>query len=161
MEITEALKKTDDDKEVKDRLKGKYLCSALSFLNGWIINVWELNFYDKATNKITQVSVDETAHIKGEGEPFKDEEIPEIDASKIKISATKALAIGKKHYDEKYKSREVQRIFFALHGGKKPYWSISVITKYLTMIIMNIDTKDGSVTKSEECTILNKNKSAF
>lgn len=160
MDLKEALEKVENDKEVKDRLKGKFLCSALSFLNGWEIPVWELNYYDPRTHKITQVAVDAKICIKSEGDPFKDAQIPSVDMTKIKISAKKALKIGKKYYEEKYKSYEIQRIFFALHAGKEQYWSISVITKYLSLVIINIDTKSGEVVSAKESHIFHKGSKA-
>lgn len=160
MELKDALKKVEDDKELKDRLKGKSLCSALSFLKGWEIPVWELNYYDPCTHKITQVAVDTKIYIKSEGDPFKDADIPEVDMAKMKISAKKALEIGKKYYEDKYKSHEIQRIFFALHAGKEQYWSISVITKYLSLVIINIDTESGKVISSKESHIFHKGSKA-
>jgi len=156
MELTEALKKVEDDTDLKERLKGKSLCSALSFLKGWKIPLWELNYYDPRTHKITQVAVDTKIYIKSEGDPFKDADIPAVDISSIKISAKKALEIGKKYYEDKYKSHEIQRIFFALHAGKEQYWSISVITKYLSLVIINIDTESGKVISAKESHIFHK-----
>ncbi len=160
MELKDALKKVEDDKVLKDRLKGKSLCSALSFLKGWEIPVWELNYYDPSTHKIMQIAVDTKIHIKSEGDPFKDADIPAVDMSVIKISAKKALETGKKYYEDKYKSHEIQRIFFALHAGKEQYWSISVITKYLSLVIINIDAKSGEVISAKESHIFHKGSKA-
>lgn len=160
MEITEAIEKVHSDKELDEKIKEKYLCSALSFLDDWTTKSWELNYYDKSTHKILQITVDDAPHVKTEGAPFKDTEIKEIDISKIKISGSDALTIGKEHYDDKYKSIEVQKIFFALHGGEKEYWSISVITKHLTIVIINIDVLTGDIIISKVHTIFDKNKNA-
>ena len=158
MELKDALKKVEDDTELKDKLKGKSLCSALSFLKGWEIPLWELNYYDPSTHKITQVAVDTKTYIKSEGDPFKDADIPSVDMSKMKVSAEKALETGKKYYEDKYKSHEMQRIFFALHAGESQYWSMSVITKHLSLVIINIDTENGKVISAKESRLFHKGK---
>lgn len=161
MEISEALKKVHDQEELNEKLKGKYLCSALTFLKDWTITSWELNFYDKSANNIIQVTVDDAPHIKTEGAPFKDTQIPKVNISKIRITAKKALEIGKEYYEKNYKSLEIQRIFFALHGGKKSYWAISVITKHLTIVLINIDTESGKIIKSKVHNLFDKKKTAI
>ncbi len=161
MEISEALKKVHDQKELNEKLEGKYLCSALTFLKDWTIISWELNFYDKIANNIIQVTVDDAPHIKTEGAPFKDTQIPKVNVSNIRITAEKALDIGKEYYEKNYKSLEIQRIFFALHGGKKSYWAISVITKHLTIVLINIDTESGKIIKSKVHNLFDKKKTAI
>ncbi len=158
MEIAEAIKKVREHKDVSEKLEGKYLCSALSFLHEWTTGSWELNFYDKGTDKIMQVSVDEGVHLKSEGAPFKptDAQIHKIDAGSLKISAERALEIGKEYYDKNYKSCEVQKLFFALHGADAPFWSISVITKHLVIVLINIDANDGKIIKAKVHNIFDK-----
>ncbi|MFH1126776.1 MAG: hypothetical protein ABIG84_05455 [archaeon] len=163
MEILEALDKVHARKELDEKLNGKYLCSALTFLSGWDSKAtWELNFYDMGTHMITQVTTDGEPHIKTEGEPFKPRgvEIAEINISDLKVPVSRALATGKEHYDDKYKGVEVQKLFVALHGGERPYWAISVITKHLTIVIIEIDTIDGSVIKSKVHTVFDKKRLA-
>ncbi len=162
MEITEALEKVRNQKDVNEKLQGKCFCSALSFLDGWKTGSWELNFYDKGNDKIVSVSVGEGVKIKDEGSPFKPDgsQVHTIDVSDLQVTAARALELAKEYYDENHKSLVVQRLFVALHGAKAPYWVVSVITKSLVIVAINVDARDGKVSAKMHQFGFGKNKKA-
>ena len=162
MEITEALERVHKQKDIDEKLQGKSFCSALSFLDGWKPGSWELNFYDEGAHKIMSVSVGDEVHIKDEGSPFKPDgsQIYAIDISNLSVTANRALEIAKEYYENNYKSLEVQRLFFALHGAKAPYWVVSVITKSLVIVAINVDAHNGNVSAKTHQFGFGKNKKA-
>ncbi|RLG15381.1 MAG: hypothetical protein DRN71_01500 [Candidatus Nanohalarchaeota archaeon] len=162
MEIIEALKRVHKQKDVDEKLEGKRFCSALSFLDDWKTGSWELNFYDGSVHRIMSVSVGDEVRIKDEGSPFKPEgsQIHTIDISNLAVTANRALEIAKEYYEKNYKSFEVQRLFFALHGAKAPYWIVSVITKHLAIVAINIDAHNGNVSAKVHPFGIGKSKKA-
>lgn len=162
MEITEALERAHKQKDIDERLEGKCFCSALSFLEGWKTGSWELNFYDESAHKIMSVSVGDEVTLKDEGSPFKPEgsQIHTIEISNLSVTASRALDIAKEYYENNYKSLEVQRLFFALHGAKAPYWVVSVITKNLAIVAINVDAHDGKVSAKVHQFGMGKSKKA-
>lgn len=150
MEIQDAVKQVEQNKDDYDELDGTYLCSALSFVDDKDdakITNWELSYYHPKHKKITQVSVKgEDIEIQATGDPTKPGNIPELDLKHVKISAEVALANSRAIQKAKY-MQPIQRIFISLQSDdhKKPFWSVSLISKLLSIVNIKIDAVKGDV----------------
>lgn len=164
MKIHDAVQAVEEQRENIDELEGTYLCSALAFADdkdNATIATWELSYYHPKQKKITQVSVtDEEVTMQAKGDPTKAGEIHELSVASVKISAEDALANARTIQKAKY-MQPVQRIFISLQTeDKKTLWSVTFISKLMSIVNIKIDAKTGDVLDSSLKSFLHGKSSA-
>ena len=149
MDLKDAIVKIEEHSDFEEKLKGKEVCSAISFTDeNNDPTKWEINYFNDESGKITRVVVDNDVEIFKEDELFKKDTVSSIDISLIHITAKEALKIASDENDTNYK-QPVQKMFIALHSENPPVWSVNIITKLLTVIQMKIAVDSGKILETK------------
>lgn len=152
MDIQEAVAQVDEQMDDLAELKGTYLCSALALAEDkdeQTISTWELSYYNKKEKKITQVSAKgRSVSVQATGDPTKPGEIEKLDIHSVKVDAMAALHNARELQKTKF-MQPVQRIFLSLQvENGKTIWSVSFISKLLSIVNIKLDAKTGDVLSS-------------
>ncbi len=160
MDLLKAIEYIEKSKETKEKVKGMTLCSALSFLDNeteLAPKKWEVNYFDAKTKLLTQVSVDSSGHVSAHAsaKPFNENlQVCEVNPGHLKITAEEAVKTAKEH-EKKTFSQPVQKIFVSVQSeGKKPVWSVNMITKILSIVTIKIDAQTGKVIDAQSKSVL-------
>jgi len=115
-------------KDWKSRNKDSFLCSFV------LIDNPQFDFYNK-NDTMTSFIIDKEIEINEDEEIFNKSKLLPLDIENIKSTKEEILKIVKQKYqDEKF----IKRILI-LQNPKEPVWNITLITKSLKLLNMQID----------------------
>jgi len=159
--ILDQLEKSDVFLEWKKDHKDSYLTHFFKMFDDANKDLWQIGYYDKKTKKITTFAIadDTTIHANPETddvfkEPGKD--IIPLKLEDIKIQPEKAIEIGLKLRNEKYKEHLPFKTFFIIQNLPESgsVYNLTLVTKTFSTINIKISTKDGKIIKEQIASLM-------
>ncbi len=120
--------------------------------------VWQIDFYDKDSDKITSYLMESKIKVNENSEAFKKPEtkIEILDIKEIKTSLNEAYKKAQKISE--LKMEKPTKIIVTLQQQKKPVWNISFITERFNILNIRINAGTGRVMEEKLVSMLSFKK---
>ena len=148
--LKQAVRKARKDSHIKSiEKRGYFFNSGFLMLqsNQTMWDKWILTFYNTGADRVIKVDVEKGKKPVEIGKPSKAANPTKqlLDLKKIKASASRILKKARKEF-AKFKQPYNQVIITV--SGDPPVWKINFVTKILSVVIVEIDAKNGKVLNS-------------
>ena len=146
-EFLEDLESSKEFKTFKEKAPLAYNTSAC-----YIDEVWQLDFYDPNTDKMTSFTKKDDEIISQESEVFRKEkkEIPELKIKDIKIDLIQA----EKLIEQTHPDKPTNKIII-LQQKENPFWNITYLTTKLDLLNIKINAITGKIIEEKIESALN------
>ncbi len=116
--------------------------------------VWQIDFYDENSDKITSYMMDKEIKVNENSEAFKKPEtkVEELNIKEVKTSFDEAYKKSKKIIESK--AEEPEKVIVLLQKQKIPVWNISFITKKFNILNVRINASNGRLMEEKLISLL-------
>ena len=153
MELKQAVSQLEESEAYHDWVKehkGGFLSYAFALIEKNAPDAWQVGYYDKKQDKITNFAVGREQVEIGENEEiFKkpDAKVLPVEVEKVAISLSHLMDILDEFQQKQYKQEIPQKIIIILQNIKDfgVVWNITYITQTMKTLNMKIDAGSGKV----------------
>ncbi len=150
MSVIDVVKRLEKSKEFSSWRKihhEAYLAHAFRMLDKPNESIWQIGYFNPASNLISVFVVDKDITKNEDAEVFKEQEklVNTLDLKDMKINEDAALKKAEAVLNEKYKGMSVYKTFMILQNIEEfgTVWNITFITQQFKTVNVKIDAKSG------------------
>lgn len=162
MDVNDIIDRVESSKDYKDFIKNNpdhYLVHLFAIIDSSHINVWQVGYYGKETDKITVIDLTEDGTVKvlPAQEAFKEQNyIAPLDIKKIKVSKDDAITIIEKVLKDNYSAESMNKIIMLLQNLPEfgQIWNATIVTATFSVINIKIDAATSKMLKHSKESLL-------